>query len=390
MTSVSTTSTTTSAGSAAEEQTAATPATTTAKSSTEEDKPTLGFLLKWETPVAANLPGIPTISINNNDGIPTSNIADTKLAPGLSEDNPEQEEANGVLSNAEVGAATEGGDRESRVLYGSGDRRRGHGRGQGQDKGRGKQSSMDRDTSAAASAALSSPTYLWLSPRQIELGGGAVVRALTMADKTAYADVQYHWKLGETRKMAFFNIVFVAATVFFPSNARYCFVLVRSALSLANCACPEGCRRCVFFFLHHHVFFATFKDLVFPEYVTFYLCHSCQHPTSSSFPRLRKARVVNVNISFAPTLYARFPTCRQSCPQRSLPKRRVHQMRRAKKEAAKTARPTRQKEKTRKRTARHRPRVKERRVSSSTDRTRFVLYRSFETPQGLSTLKTFQ
>lgn len=40
-----------------------------------------------------------------------------------------------------------------------------------------------------------------MSPREIELAGGTVVRALTKVDTPAYADVQYHWKLGEKQQV---------------------------------------------------------------------------------------------------------------------------------------------------------------------------------------------
>ena len=46
-------------------------------------------------------------------------------------------------------------------------------------------------------ASLSSPVCLWLTPRQIEKAGGAVVKALTKVDKAFYADLPYHWRDGE-------------------------------------------------------------------------------------------------------------------------------------------------------------------------------------------------
>lgn len=220
-------SSTTPAGSAAEEEPSATAATTAAKTGGEDENLPLGFLLKWETPTA-NVPQVSASSISTNGGTSFGKGADAGSSPGLVADQQAEHEPNGVSSNtAEVGAPTQNGDRESRVLYGSGERRRGNGRGQGHDKGGGKQSAMDRATSANSPAALSSPTYLWLSPREIELAGGTVVRALTMVDKTAYADVQYHWKLGERKKRVFFVIIWSAASVVSLWGARIllCFLL---------------------------------------------------------------------------------------------------------------------------------------------------------------------
>ena len=58
-------------------------------------------------------------------------------------------------------------------------------------------------------SSLPTPACLWLSPREMQLAGGKVVRVLTKVDKTAYADVQYHWKLSETKPAFAFPVTTV-------------------------------------------------------------------------------------------------------------------------------------------------------------------------------------
>eukprot|EP00903_Cladosiphon_okamuranus_P015705 g14497.t1 len=145
---------------------AATAAAAAATGSTGDEKnQPLGFLLKWETPKPPQL----TTAVGSGDA-------------GAVVGQQQQHEGLGRGGRG-GGSGDEGNDEQkSRVLYGSGGRRRGHGK------------EPTAEAEGAGSSSLSKPASLWLSPREIELAGGTVVRVLTKVDTPAYADVQYHWK----------------------------------------------------------------------------------------------------------------------------------------------------------------------------------------------------
>lgn len=143
--------------------------------------PPLGFLLKWETPTNSHQNG--TESGQRSGGADEAVAAEPAEVRG----EPESEVASKDMGAAGVSDPRDG-EAKNRVLYGSGRRRRDHGHGK---------NAIDRSEVTSPATSLSKPVYLWLLPRQIELAGGTVVRALTKVDKRAYADIQYHWKLGE-------------------------------------------------------------------------------------------------------------------------------------------------------------------------------------------------
>lgn len=142
--------------------------------------PPLGFLLKWETPTNSHQ--------NGTESGQRSGAAEETVAAEPAEviGEPESEV---VPRDMGTGVSDpRDGEAKNRVLYGSGRRRRDHGHGK---------NATDRSEETSPATSLSKPVYLWLLPRQIELAGGTVVRALTKVDKKAYADIKYHWKLGE-------------------------------------------------------------------------------------------------------------------------------------------------------------------------------------------------
>lgn len=142
--------------------------------------PPLGFLLKWETPTISNQNG----TENGQRSDATDEAVAAEPAEVLGE--PESEVVSRGMGTG--GSDPRNGETKNRVLYGSGRRRRDHGHGK---------NATDRSEATSPAMSLSKPAYLWLLPREIELAGGTVVRALTKVDKKAYADIQYHWKLGE-------------------------------------------------------------------------------------------------------------------------------------------------------------------------------------------------
>ncbi|CAM9233377.1 unnamed protein product [Laminaria digitata] len=141
----------------------------------DENHPPIGFLLKWETPKRQG-------SAQTEPALLERDSIEGEIFSGNSGDT---DGSLALLAGGESGGSpAKEGEQDGRRYYGRG----------GHPRGFGKEAPTEVKSPQAS---LSTPACLWLTPRQIERAGGAVVKALTKVDKKFYVDLPYHWRDGE-------------------------------------------------------------------------------------------------------------------------------------------------------------------------------------------------